>query len=562
MISNSKFVIGVDFGTDSVRALLVDASNGQEVSNEVFYYTRWKQNLYCDPKINQYRQHPLDHIEGLEFVVKSVVKKSEVPPELIKSICIDTTGSSPIPINRNGVPLALTPKFSENPNAMMVLWKDHTAIEEANEINKLASSWDGEDFTKFVGGIYSSEWFWSKILHIIRADDTVKSEAYTWMEHCDYMTYLISDVKDLSKFKRSRCAAGHKAMWNKLWGGLPDKSFLNCLDTYLGDLRDRLYSETYTSDTLAGNLNSEWASKFGLSTSTTVAVGTFDAHAGAVGAGIEKHSLVKVMGTSTCDIIVVEDKELKSRLVRGICGQVDGSVIPSHFGLEAGQSAFGDVIAWFKNLFFYPFEKFLNESSLISEKQKSLILDETSRKFIDSIAKEASALSLDKAIPVALDWVNGRRSPDANQELKSSISGLSLATQAPHLFKALVHSICFGSKMIVDRFENEGIKIESVIGVGGVARKSPYIMQTLANVLNMPIKITASDQTPALGAAIYASVVGMIHKDVKTAIEIMGSEFETEYYPQADLVEKNKTYYQQYKNLAQFAEANTKSSSS
>ena len=334
------------------------------------------------------------------------------------------------------------------------------------------------------------------------------------------------------------------------------------MDTYLGDLRDRLYSETYTSDTLAGNLNSEWASKFGLSTSTTVAVGTFDAHAGAVGAGIEKNSLVKVMGTSTCDIIVVEDKELKSRLVRGICGQVDGSVIPSHYGLEAGQSAFGDVIAWFKNLFFYPFQKFLNESSLISDKQKSLICDETSRKFIDSIAKEASALTLDKAIPVALDWVNGRRSPDANQELKSSISGLSLATQAPHLFKALVHSICFGSKMIVDRFENEGIKIESVIGVGGVARKSPYIMQTLANVLNMPIKITASDQTPALGAAIYASVVGMIHKDLKTAIEIMGSEFETEYYPQADLVEKNKTYYQQYKNLAQFAEANTKSSSS
>lgn len=562
MISKNKFVIGVDFGTDSVRALLVDASNGQEVSNEVFYYTRWKQNLYCNPKINQYRQHPLDHIEGLESVVKSVVKKSEVPLELIKSICIDTTGSSPIPINRNGVPLALTPKFSENPNAMMVLWKDHTAIEEANEINKLASSWDGEDFTKFVGGIYSAEWFWSKILHIIRADDTVKSEAYTWMEHCDYMTYLISDVKDLSKFKRSRCAAGHKAMWNELWGGLPHKSFLNCLDTYLGDLRDRLYSETYTSDTLAGNLNSEWASKFGLSTSTTVAVGTFDAHAGAVGAGIEKNSLVKVMGTSTCDIIVVEDKELKSRLVRGICGQVDGSVIPSHFGLEAGQSAFGDVIAWFKNLFFYPFEKFLNESSLISDKQKSLILDETSRKFIDSISKEASALSLDKAIPVALDWVNGRRSPDANQELKSSISGLSLATQAPHLFKALVHSICFGSKMIVDRFENEGIKIESVIGVGGVARKSPYIMQTLANVLNMPIKITASDQTPALGAAIYASVVGMIHKDVKTAIEIMGSEFETEYYAQADLVEKNKTYYQQYKNLAQFAEENIKSSSS
>src|SRR6056297_1372378 len=255
------YVIGLDYGSDSVRAVLINSQNGDEIASEVCWYSRWKDNKYCNPSINQFRQHPLDHIEGLEKTVKAVMAKSNINPADVKGICIDTTGSSPVPLDKDGTPLALVEGFTENPNAMMVLWKDHTAIMEAEQINELAASWGGENFTKYVGGIYSSEWFWAKIAHVIKEDRSVKENAYTWMEHCDLMTYLLIQDKNLKSFKRSRCAAGHKAMWHESWGGLPPKEFLEKLHPYLADLRDNLYDETYTSNEVAGNLSKEWAQK-------------------------------------------------------------------------------------------------------------------------------------------------------------------------------------------------------------------------------------------------------------------------------------------------------------
>ncbi|MEE1963695.1 ribulokinase [Allomuricauda taeanensis] len=551
------YVIGLDYGSDSVRAVLIDTQNGTELASEVFWYPRWKAQKYCRPEINQFRQHPLDHIEGLEQTIRAVMKQSGVSPETVKGICIDTTGSSPMPIAEDGTALAMVPGFEENPNAMMVLWKDHTAVKEANEINELARTWGGEDFTKYEGGIYSSEWFWAKILHVAREDKSVVDATHTWMEHCDYITYLLADEKDLKKFKRSRCAAGHKAMWHESWGGLPDTEFLAKLDPYLASLRGNLYDETYTSDEVAGHLNEEWAGKLGLTTNTVIAVGTFDAHAGAVGAKVDHHALVRVMGTSTCDIMVSSAEAVGSKTVKGICGQVDGSVIPGMIGLEAGQSAFGDVLAWFKDLLEWPMDHLIMESTVLSEAQKQELQAEVESKFIRTLSEQAEGIPLTESVPIALDWVNGRRTPDANQELKSAIAGISLGTTAPHIFKSLVNAICFGAKMIVDRFEEEGVKIETVIGIGGVARKSPFIMQTLANVLNMPIKVAESDQAPALGAAIYAAVASGIHKNVIEASKIMGSDFEAEYVPEPSQVETYAKLLEEYKALGSFVEERT-----
>ncbi len=549
-----NYVIGLDYGTDSVRAVLIDTANGRELASEVHWYKRWKEGAFCNASTNQFRQHPLDHIEGLEHTIKSAVRKSKVAPQDIKGICIDTTGSSPVPVTKEGVPLAMVEGFTENPNAMMVLWKDHTAIKEADEINVLAANWGGENYTKYVGGIYSSEWFWAKILHISRVDESVKNAAYTWMEHCDIMTYLLIAEKDVNSFKRSRCAAGHKAMWHTDWSGLPPKDFLSKLDPYLGELRDRLYQETYTSNEIAGKLSKEWAIKLGLTTDTVVAVGTFDAHAGAVGAKIEEHSLVRVMGTSTCDIIVAGEEEVNHKTIKGICGQVDGSVIPGLIGLEAGQSAFGDLLAWFKDVLSWPVEHLVMTSEILSEQQKQNLKEEIEINFIKRLSEAAEAIPLSESIPIALDWINGRRTPDADQNLKSAIADLSLGSKAPHIFKALINAICFGSKKIADRFKDEGIQIDTVIGIGGVARKSPYVMQTLANVMNMPIKVAASDQAPALGAAIYAAVAAGIYNTVTEAASKMGSGFEAEYFPESDKVEAYKEAMKSYDQLGEFVE--------
>lgn len=553
----TNYVIGLDYGTDSVRAVLIDVANGGELASSVFFYPRWKASNYCNPGVNQFRQHPLDHIEGLENTIKSVMMQSGVSPAAVKAICVDTTGSSPVAVTCEGTPLCMTTGFEDNPNAMMILWKDHTAIAEAEEINELARNWGGEDFTRFEGGIYSSEWFWAKILHVIREDQAVRQAAFSWVEHCDLMTHILVGDQDVMTLKRSRCAAGHKAMWHESWGGLPPVDFLERLDPDLGALRSRLYEDTYTADEVAGRLSPEWAARLGLTTDTVIAVGTFDAHAGAVGVAVEPGSLVRVMGTSTCDMMVADDKQIGSNTVKGICGQVQGSILPGMVGLEAGQSAFGDVLAWFKSQLMWPVEQVLMKAEELSETQKQQLWDIASEEIIPSLSAEAEKISLSESIPVALDWINGRRTPDANQSLKSAITQLSLGTTPAHLFKALVHAICFGSKKIVDRFESEGVAIKKVVGIGGVARKSPYIMQTLANVLNRPIEVASSDYAPALGAAIYAARAAGLYEDVLSASRQMGSKPEAFYQPQQETVLALEALYGQYEQLAAFVEAIT-----
>ncbi|SFW48129.1 L-ribulokinase [Sinomicrobium oceani] len=553
----SKYVVGLDFGTDSVRAVLVDTADGATLESEVHWYRRWKEGKYCDAPKNRFRQHPLDHIEGMETTIKKVVEKSGVRPGDVVGICIDTTGSSPVPVDERGKALALTPGFEENPNAMMILWKDHTAISEAAEINTLSRNWGGLDYTQYIGGVYSSEWFWAKILHIAREDDAVKKAAWSWMEHCDQMTYILTGEKDPESFKRSRCAAGHKAMWHESWGGLPEEGFLSQLDPYLVEVKNNLYKDTYTSDVVAGNLSKEWSEKLGLTENAVVAVGTFDAHAGAVGAGAEAFSLVRVMGTSTCDIMVAPKNVIGDKAVKGICGQVDGSVVPGWVGLEAGQSAFGDLLAWFKDIVAWPIQNLLAETSLVSDEVRKQLVEAMNSKIIPVLSAQAEQITTEESVPLALDWINGKRTPFADQALKTAITGLNLGTRAPHIFRALVEAICFGAKKIVDRFEEEGVEIKSVVGIGGVAKKAPFVMQTLADVLNRPIRIAVSDQAPALGAAIYAAVAAGVYPDVENAVKAMGSPMEKTYEPQPSMVASYKEKYERYEALAGFVEETT-----
>lgn len=550
-----KYVIGIDYGTDSVRSVVVDTSNGNIVGTSVFEYPRWKKGLFCNPSINQFRQHPLDYIEGLEKSVTGAI--TGLSPEVVNNIAgitVDTTGSTPVAVDKEGTPLSLKKEFEEDPDAMFVLWKDHTAVKEASEINNLAKTWGGTDFTKFEGGIYSSEWFWAKILHVLRQSDKVRKNAWSWVEHCDWIPALLTGKTDPLLIKRSRCAAGHKAMWHDEFNGLPDQRFLTMLDPVLTGLRERLFSKTYTCATEVGNLSDEWAGKLGLSTKVKVGVGTFDAHTGAVGGEIKPYHLVKVMGTSTCDMIVAPLEEVGEKLVAGICGQVDGSIVPGMLGLEAGQSAFGDIYAWFGKLLMWPATNIISEMSWLDEISRKRIIEETADKLISELSRQAESLQVEETSLIALDWLNGRRTPDANQALKGAITGLSLGSDAPRIFKALVEATAFGSKMINERFISEGIRIDGVIAIGGVAKKNPFVMQIVANVLNMPIKVAASEQTCALGSAMAAAVVSGVYKDIPAAQKAMGGGVEREYLPDPERAKMYETLFRKYRELGSMIE--------
>ncbi len=551
MTKQDQFVVGIDYGTDSVRAILVNASNGEEMGNSVQYYPRWQDKKYCDPSRNQFRQHPLDYLESIETATRDALKKAGAKSaSFIKGISIDTTGSTPAPVDRKGTPLAMHNGYKDNPNAMFILWKDHTAVKEAEEINHAARTWGGEDYTKYEGGVYSSEWFWAKILYVLRNDPGVSDAAYSWVEHCDWIPALLTGNTDPLTLKRSRCAAGHKAMWHESFGGLPEDSFFISIDPLLKGLTSRLYDETYTSDVTAGKLSEEWAGRLGLPEGIPVGVGAFDAHMGAVGGEIEPYCLSKVMGTSTCDMLVAPLDEVEGILVKGICGQVNGSIIPGMLGMEAGQSAFGDIYAWFADLLSWPL------TNLYSEKKETI--RQITDRIIPELSREAQKRPLQESGPVALDWLNGRRTPYADQSLKGAVNGLTLGTDAPEIFRSLVEATAFGSKKIIERFISEGVRIDSIIALGGVAKKSPYVVQTMADVLDRKIRVARSEQTVALGAAVFAATVAGIYPDVVEAQKAMGSGFDAEYTPDPVKIELYKKLYTRYERLGAFIEQETK----
>jgi L-ribulokinase len=552
----NKYVFGVDFGTDSVRSLLVNALNGEEIATSVFYYPRWKNQLFCHPRLNQFRQHPLDYLEGLTYTIKTCLQGlSEEIVQNIKGISIDTTGSTPVAVDESGTPLSLLPEFADNPNAMFILWKDHTSIEEAEAINNYNRQ-SNIDYLQYVGGIYSSEWFWAKLLHILKTDEKIRSNIASFVEHCDWIPFVLTGGKSLKNLKRGICAAGHKALWSESFDGYPPNDYFAAIDPLLDGFTEKLHQNIYSTDSVAGKISPEWSEKLGLHLDVTIGMGAFDAHVGAVGGQIEPYYLSKVMGTSTCDMMVVSAKELNNKCVKGICGQVKGSILPGLYGLEAGQSAFGDVYAWFKNLLLKPSLQIIEESAMLSEDQKKVLIHSLDSNLLHKLSQQAGEIPLEVSSTLAIDWLNGRRTPDAEQRLEGAMSHLNLGTEASHVFRALVEATCFGSKAIVERFIQEGIPVKGIIGLGGVAKKSPFIMQMLADVLNMPVKVHKSEQTCALGAAMFAATAAGIYSQVEHAMQAMGTGFEKTYYPNQEKVDLYQNRYQKYLSLGNYLEKN------
>lgn len=549
------FVIGMDFGTDSVRSVVVDARDGGVAGVAVTPYARWTRGLYCDPRAHRFRQHPLDYLEAMEASVRSALRQAggDVASR-VRGIAVDTTGSTPVLADANGTPLALCAGFEEDPDAMFVLWKDHTAVAEAARINHLARTWGGVDYTKFSGGVYSAEWFWAKALHVLETNPAVAHAAVTVLEHCDWIPAVLTGTTDLTRIKRSRCAAGHKAMWHPEFGGYPSSDFLAKLNPRLATLRATLGTETWTADTPFGRISPEWAERLGLPGDVVVAVGAFDAHMGAVGGDIQPHQLLKVMGTSTCDMLVVPKTGAPEILVAGICGQVDGSILPGAIGYEAGQSAFGDVFAWFKQLLGWPLRAVLPALPCADDSSRGALADALLEQLIPALERAAAALPPSRRNVLALDWLNGRRTPDADQRLKGAIAGLDLSTDAPQIYRALVEAVAFGSRAIVERFRSHGIRIDSVIGIGGVARKSPLTMQVLADVLDMTVEVRAGEQPVALGAAMFAATAAGLHATVSDAQRAMAPETEARYRPDPARTRLYDALYRDYIQLGSFVE--------
>lgn len=485
----SRYALGLDFGTNSVRALVVDVRNGDEVGTAIFSYPTGEAGIILDPKNpNLARQNPADWLRGIEASVKGALaaagkKAKAFAPTAIIGIGVDTTGSTPLPVDRAGKPLALYKEFRRNPNAQAWLWKDHTAHAEAAEITALAAKTHPEYLAK-CGGTYSSEWFFSKILHCLRVDPKVASAAYSWVECADYIPAVLTGTANPLTMKRSRCAAGHKAMFGDAWGGLPAKAFLANLDPRFGDLRDRLYKKTCTSDTAAGGLTRDWAKKLGLRPGVPVAVGAFDAHLGGIGSGVGTGRFVKIIGTSTCDICVwPAGKKLPD--IPGLCGIVDGSVLPGFLGLEAGQSAVGDIFNWF-----------VNEVQPGGPRKGSH----------EALTRKAAALKPGQSGLLALDWLNGNRTVLVDQRLTGLIVGLTLRTRPEEIYRALIEATAFGALTIIRRFEEFGIAVREVVNCGGIAEKNPLVMRIYADVTGLEMKVARSAQTCALGSAMAGAV--------------------------------------------------------
>lgn len=540
-----NYVIGVDYGSDSARAVVINASNGTTVATAVMNYPRWAKGLYCDASKSQYRQHPLDYIEVLESIVReSLAQCSETVRKNIVAMAFDTTGSTPCLVDASGTPLALLPEFKDNPNAMFMLWKDHTSIKEAQEINALAHQFP-IDFTQYSGGIYDAEWVWAKMLHALREDARVREQAYAWIECSDWLPALMAGRTLPGDAVRNRCAAGHKAMWNAQWGGLPSEAFLTRLDPLYAGMRERLYTHTATAGDVVGTMTGEWAQRLGLPEGVVMGVGTLDCHAGAVGGGIAAHVLARTIGTSTCDILVAPQAELSGKIIPGICGQVDGSVIPDLVGIEAGQSCFGDVYAWFKNLMSWGLDEFVPDSEVFYSR------------ILPRLEQQAKALPMESSV-CALDWLNGRRSPDNNPFAKGAIAGLTLGTSAVEIYKAMVESTVMGSRAIMERIKAYDIRMDRVVALGGIARKSDFVMQTMADVMNVTIQVAKADQACAAGAAMFAAVAAGIYATVPQAQAAMCEGYDKTFVPRPDYVAYYNQAYTRYRELAQFMETQSK----
>ena len=531
---NKRYSIGLDFGTNSVRALVVDVANGREIGTAVWNYEHGKEGVILSRDPNMARQHPADYVKGAEVSIRKALADAKKHVRGFKSaqvvgVGVDTTGSTPMPVVENGTPLAFRKGFKSNPDAMAWLWKDHTSVAEASEITRMAEELRPQYLAK-CGGVYSSEWFFSKMLHCIRTNPVVAEAAYCWVEIADWIPAMLTGTESLDKITIGVCPAGHKAMFNEQWGGYPDAEFLGGLDAKLAVWASRIPSRALAIDRSVGGLTKEWAKRTGLKEGTPVSVGAFDAHLGAVGAGISTGTLVKIIGTSTCDIAVVPSQTSLPD-VPGLCGIVNGSVLPEYFGLEAGQSGVGDIFNWFVNY----------------------VRPDGKNGTHEALAKEASKLKAGESGLLALDWNNGNRTVLVDQRLSGLLIGQSLYTTPAEIYRSLVEATAFGALTIINRFEEFGIPVEQVVNCGGIAEKNPFIMQIYADVTGRPMMISRSGQTCALGAAIAGAVVaGEIrggYNSIPAAQKAMTGLKTRSFKPRPEEHAVYRELYELYKNL-------------
>ncbi len=527
----AKYTIGLDYGTNSVRALIVNTANGKEVATAVWGYEHGDAGVILSRDPNLARQHPADYVKGAEVSIKKALADAKknvrgFKPEQVVGIGVDTTGSTPLPVDANGQPLAFDKRFARNPAAMAWLWKDHTGVAEAAEITALAGRIRPQYLAK-CGGIYSSEWFWSKILHCLRTSPDVFDAAASWVELADYVPAALTGTEAPGQLTVGICAAGHKAMFNQNWGGYPDEEFLSQLDPKLGELRGRLCPRVRTVAEAVGRLTPDWSQRTGLPAGIPVAVGAFDAHLGAIGAGIATGTLVKIIGTSTCDITVWPSHENLAD-VPGLCGIVNGSVLPGCFGLEAGQSAVGDIFNWFVN-YIQPGGRKIGSH--------------------EELTKGAAKLQPGESGLLALDWNNGNRTILVDQRLTGLLAGQTLYTTPAEIYRALIEATAYGALTIINRFEEYGVKIEQVVNCGGIAEKNPLVMQIYADVTGRPMKVSRSAQTCALGSAIAGAVVAGAHADFAAAKQAMTGLKPRVFRPDAKAHAVYRELYSLYKQV-------------
>jgi L-ribulokinase len=482
----SAFTIGLDYGTNSVRAVVVDCADGRTLGAHVFAYPSGEGGVMVDARDPHLaRQNPADYLAGLQEAIPQALRAATAAPQFsaarVIGIGVDTTGSTPLPVDAHARPLALDPVWRAQPAAHAWLWKDHTAAPEAVAITELAQR-VAPEYLAPIGGKYSSEWFWSKIWRCLKIAPDVFAAAYSWVELADYIPAVLTGVSDARRIPRCVCAAGHKALYSPAWGGLPSKDFLAQLDPRLAELRDRLYDTAYPPDRPAGVLSAEWAASLGLPAGIPIAMGAFDAHYGAIGSGITPGTLVKIIGTSTCDIAIAPADEPLAD-VPGICGVVQGSVLPGYYGIEAGQSAVGDLLRWWVEV--------------VCEGQET----EHAR-----LSEEAARLRPGQSGLLALDWNNGNRTILVDTRLTGLLLGQTLHTTRAEIYRALIEATAFGARAINERLMERGIPIDRVICCGGIAAKNELFLQIYADVLGLPMLLAGSPQTPALGAAIAAAV--------------------------------------------------------
>jgi L-ribulokinase len=520
-----SFTLGLDYGTNSARALVVDCTNGREIGTAVVHYPSGHQGIILNPADHHFaRQNPADYAFVLEQATRLALAAAcqaepSFSPDQVVGIGMDGTGSSPLPVDANNTPLSANEKFTQNPNAQCWLWKDHTSIPEAAAITQIAKKIRPHYLAK-IGGTYSSEWFWAKLWHCIKVDPEVFDAAYSWVELADYIPALLAGVTDPGEIQRGVCMAGHKALYADEWSGLPDKEFLAALDPRLAELRDRLYIKAHDASAIAGRLSPEWAAKLGLRAGIPIAIGEMDVHYGAIGCGVAEGTLVKVIGTSTCDCAVVSDQKIVAD-IPGICGIVRGSILPGFFGIEAGQSAVGDIFKWFT-------EGVLSDSYLH-----------------EALTEQASILKPGQSGLLALDWNNGNRTILADQLLTGLLLGQTLYTTRAEIYRALIEGTAFGARAIIERIRDYGVPVERIICSGGIAEKNPLLMQIYADVTGCEMRVSRSSQACALGSAVAAAVISGAHSTLKSAQAAMTGMKEITYRP----IPENQVTYNQIFSL-------------